>query len=440
VGKQTGFGAVIQSFGAKLSIVLLNAGTGIVTARLLQPAGRGELAAILVWPQFISGMITLGIPSALTYHLRKRPEASGGLLSASLVIGSLTSIVASLLAFLFLPHLLHQYSHAVTEAARWVVLNTIVGALVLITRAALEARGNFSRSNLSLILPPVLTLLGLGILAVAHRLTPTTAAVCYIVSGLPAIAIALAGVRDLLHGFAIPLPGAARMLFSYGSRSYGIEICSTLSLYIDQVFVVTVLSPARMGAYVVALSLSRVLLTLHQSVAAVLFPRAVGMDIREVLHLTGRALRVSMAFSLLGCGAMLLCGPGLLNLLYGKSYANVNAPLQILAVEAVLSGSITVLAQAFMALNRPGIVTMMQALGLAITVPLLMILVPRYGVLGAAASVFLSTLARSVLTYFSFRFVLREPAPGFLPRSEDFRWMLDRSQALMNRKPLPSNP
>jgi O-antigen/teichoic acid export membrane protein len=440
VGKQSGFGAVLQSFGAKLGIVLLNAGTGIVTARLLQPAGRGELAAILVWPQFISGMITLGMPSALTYHLRKRPEASGSLLSAALLIGSLISIVASFAAFWFLPHFLHQYPAGVSKAARWVVLNTIVSALVLITRAALEARGNFSRSNLSLVLPPALTLFGLAVLAAAHRITPTTAAICYIVSGLPAIAVALGGVRDLLRGFVLPFRAAARMLFSYGSRSYGIEICGTLSLYIDQVFVVTVLSPARMGAYVVALSLSRVLLTLHQAVAAVLFPKAVGLDVGEVLHLTGRALRVSMAISLLGSAAMIVSGPILLSVLYGKSYANVNAPLQILAVEAVLSGSVTVLAQAFMALNRPGAVTMMQAIGLAITVPLLLILVPRYGVVGAASSVFLSTVARCVLTYASFRFVLREPAPHFLPRSEDIRWMLERSQGLLNRKPLPSNP
>jgi O-antigen/teichoic acid export membrane protein len=147
-----------------------------------------------------------------------------------------------------------------------------------------------------------------------------------------------------------------------------------------------------------------------------------------------------MAISLLGSAAMIVSGPILLSVLYGKSYANVNAPLQILAVEAVLSGSVTVLAQAFMALNRPGAVTMMQAIGLAITVPLLLILVPRYGVVGAASSVFLSTVARCVLTYASFRFVLREPAPHFLPRSEDIRWMLERSQGLLNRKPLPSNP
>jgi len=440
VNKQSGSAAVIQSFGAKLGIVALNAGTGIVTARLLQPAGRGELAAILVWPQFISGMITLGMPSALTYHLRKRPEASGSLLSASLLIGSLISIFASIAAFFVLPHFLHQYSLAVTRAARWVVLNTIVGALILVTRAALEARGNFSRSNLSLILPPSLTLLGLAILAVAHRITPMTAAVCYIVSGLPSLVIALAGAGDLLRGFVLPFLAAARLLFSYGSRSYGIEICGTLSLYIDQVFVVTALSPARMGVYVVALSLSRVLLTLHQSVAAVLFPRAVGMDIQQVLHLTGRALRVSMAFSLLGSGAMILSGPILLSVLYGKSYANVNAPLQILALEAVLSGLATVLAQAFMALDRPGTVTVMQALGLAITIPLLMLLVPRFGVVGAACSVFLSTLARCVMTYASFRFILRQRAPGFVPRSEDLRWILERSRSLINRKLVPSNP
>ena len=50
-----------------------------------------------------------------------------------------------------------------------------------------------------------------------------------------------------------------RQLFAYGIRSYGIDLCGTMALYVDQALVVRLLEPGMMGTYVVALSLSRML-------------------------------------------------------------------------------------------------------------------------------------------------------------------------------------
>ena len=75
-----GVRSVFHSMSAKLLVVLLNAGTGILTARALHPQGRGELAAILLWPQLLAGTLTLGLPSAVTYHLRLQPRRTAGFL------------------------------------------------------------------------------------------------------------------------------------------------------------------------------------------------------------------------------------------------------------------------------------------------------------------------------------------------------------------------
>ena len=76
-------GAVAQSIGAKVFIVGINAATGIITARALLPAGRGELAVMILWPVFLASAMTLGIPSALTFQLRIHPEKRSQLMGAA---------------------------------------------------------------------------------------------------------------------------------------------------------------------------------------------------------------------------------------------------------------------------------------------------------------------------------------------------------------------
>jgi hypothetical protein len=57
--KLSSVAAVAQSIGARLFMVAINAATGILTARALQPAGRGELAAMILWPVFLASALTL---------------------------------------------------------------------------------------------------------------------------------------------------------------------------------------------------------------------------------------------------------------------------------------------------------------------------------------------------------------------------------------------
>jgi O-antigen/teichoic acid export membrane protein len=81
------------------------------------------------------------------------------------------------------------------------------------------------------------------------------------------------------------------------------------------------------------------------------------------------------------------------------------------------------MSQAFMALSRPGVVTALQAFGLLLTVPLMLVLVPRYGIEGAALSLLLSTCARFLFVMGSFSRFLKMPRPDLMLKGADLRYM-----------------
>jgi glycosyltransferase involved in cell wall biosynthesis/O-antigen/teichoic acid export membrane protein len=424
--------------GGKVGFVLINAATGIITARALHPAGRGELAALGVWPNFLGGLMTFGLPSALVFWSRSEPDRKSSMLWASVPMTLLLSAIAMAIGIIGIPFWLSQYPPHLIHVAQLFMINAVVVLLIANARAACESEGDFLASSIALCMTPFFAFVGLVALQLTHRLDPVTGAGAYIVSGVPACLYLISRLRQYFVSRPTELGLASKKLLSYGIRSYGVDICGTLAVYADQAIVVHLLSPTAMGTYVVALSLSRVLNIIHQAVASVLFPKAVSVAPVELLAMTGRALRVStLCTAICGVGVAFL-GPFLLGLLYGKDYRGATLILNILIGEVILTGATLVLTSAYRAFGRPGLVTILQASGLVFSLPLLAVMVPRWGVTGAASALLTAAVIRFVLTMVSFRFVLGLPAPSMIPRIDELKELLDRflivARAFANRR------
>ena len=413
-----------QTIGFRILIQAVNAGTGVLTARMLQPSGRGALAAITLWSGLISGLTSLGLPSALIYQIRTFPKRAGNLLYHAVVINLVISVAATLVSLFFIPIWLHQYPLWAIRAAQWFVLVTPMLSLTSVLRGALEASGAFTQSNLAQLLLPAITLATLlGLLAV-HHLDTVSAGFAYTFTAIPVLLLMIWQARTLLSSRMLPSLLTSRTLLSYGLRSYGIDLLGTLALQVDQVLVVRFLTSADLGLYVVTLSLSRMLNVFQNSVVTVLFPRAAGREPMEALALTSRAARVSLLLTGLCAAFVAIAGPLLLRIFYGKAYARSSTSLRLLLIEVTISGCVFVLAQMFMAMGRPGTVTVLQGIGLALSIPLMLLLIPRFGINGAAISLLISTCCRFAFMYFSFPGVLKLPLPDLLPRREDLSMLL----------------
>jgi O-antigen/teichoic acid export membrane protein len=434
--QRTGLRAVIQSIGSKVAILGLQAGTGIVTARALGPAGRGELAAMILWPLFVASVTTLGVPSSLIYYLRRHPLERASLIANGFLMAVVMGSLAAALTAFILPWWLRQYPPQVIHAAQWFLITVPVCSVTLAGRAVLEASHQFSASNAIQTITPFATLISLVTFLALHRINPYTAAIAYIAASLPAFSFMILRVRRAgLRRLAMNAVVAKRIL-GYGVRSYGIDVLGTLALQVDQVLVVSLLTPGAMGSYVVVLSLSRMLNLFQNSVVMVLFPKAAGQTAGHVVAMTGEAVRISGLVTAV-CGFFVcIAGPTLLRVLYGAEYAPAVGALRILVIEVVLSGAVFVLAQAFMALDRPGVVTLLQAVGLGFSLPMMLWLIPRYGIYGAAISLLTSTTIRLLLVCAGFRFFLNTRPPSLLPGGCDIRFVLRTASSLLPERSL----
>jgi O-antigen/teichoic acid export membrane protein len=416
-----GLRAVAQAITSKAIILTLQAGTGILTARELRPWGRGELAAMILWPLLAASVTTLGVPSSLIYFLRHGPDDRGRLIAngffMSLMLGSAAAIVTAAI----LPLCLREYSPSIVRAAQWFLITVPICSMILIGRAVLEASDDFFASNSIQILMPLATLAGLLVFLCLHRLNPYTAALSYIVASLPAFGLMISRVRRVFAGRMNAQFAVMKQILGYGIRSYGIDVLGTLALYVDQVLVIGLLKPGAMGSYVVILSFSRMLNLFQTSVVMVLFPRSAGRPVREVVAITGVAVRISaMATALCGI-AVCAAGPFILRVFYGNEYVSAAGALRILVVEVVLSGATFVLAQAFMALNAPGVITVLQATGLSLSIPFMLLLIPRWGIYGAAVSLLASTIARFIFVLLAFRLFLKTDPPSLIFNGRDLK-------------------
>ncbi|HZP07549.1 MAG TPA: oligosaccharide flippase family protein [Terracidiphilus sp.] len=422
--RQQGSLAVIQSVVSKVVILGLQAGTGILTARMLRPAGRGELAAMILWPLFTASVTTLGVPSSLIYHLRRYPQERDRLVANGFLIAMVMGVVAALAMAVALPWWLRQYSAPIIHAAEWFLITVPLCSVTLAGRAVLEASHDFSASNAIQTLTPFATLIGLLLFLGFHNINPYTAGLSYIIASIPAFWWMVVRLRRIGLKPAALGSGTMKRILGYGIRSYGIDVLGTLALQVDQVLVVSLLSPSAMGSYVVVLSLSRMLNLFQNSVVMVLFPKAAGRSATEVVGMTGDAARISSLVTAV-CGVFVcLTGPTLLRLLYGPEYVGAVGALRILVIEVVLSGATFVLAQAFMALDHPGVVTVLQAVGLSLSIPMMLWLIPKYGIYGAAVSLLTSTTARLIFVCAGFRVFLKTNPPKLLPSLGDIRMLM----------------
>jgi antigen flippase len=415
---RTRTGAIAQTLLTQVAILGINVFTGIITARRLGPDGRGELAAILL-PGVIANAMTLGLPSAATYTFRRYPDARRALFTAAMAMSLVLGVLAALVGVVVVPHWLHQYPARDIRIAQLLILVAPVTITTSVVASILAVEGDFAAANQTRYLVPALTLAGLLACWATKTLTPITAAFAY---ALPTIPVLLLRIAPLWRQFGPGRGGlrqSARLLLDYGARSYGIDLVGTFSLQVDQALVVAFLSPAAMGTYAVALSASRVLNALQGSIVTVLLPSAAARPASEVVALTARAARVCTALAAPVAAMIAIAGPLAIHVMYGARFAAAVPVFRILLVEVVLGGATWILVQAYMAVGRPGVVTTLQACGLALSVPLMVVLIPRFGLVGAALALLISTSVRLILTVAGYRRLLRVPIPPLLASVDD---------------------
>ncbi|WP_410513690.1 oligosaccharide flippase family protein [Paenibacillus sp. BR2-3] len=431
--------AAVKTMFVSVLILLLNMLTGVLTARYLGPTGRGEQTAMINWSQFLAFSMSFGIPSALIYNAKKNPDDAGMLYRMALLIGLFFGTAAMIIGIVVLPYWLKSFSPEVVHFAQWSMILCPLIVVSQVNNAAFQFRGDYKKFNGLRYLIPMLTLAMIGILILTDTINPFTTAIAYLG---PSVPLFIWMTINLLRTYKVKMRNKYlqfKKLFTYGLGSYGNDLLGQFSYYIDQIIIAGLLRPADLGLYAVAVSLSRMVNFFSTSITVVLFPKASELSKEDAIALTFKAFRISTTFTLLGSLLLMLVAPLVIPLLYGKDFNTALTVFRLLLLEVTISGGTLILAQAFMALGKPKFVSILQGVGLILVIPLLFLLIPKFGLFGAGVAMLSSAVLRFGFIILNIRFNLKVKIPRLLINRQDIQWMKTTMNSYIRKKPMDAN-
>jgi O-antigen/teichoic acid export membrane protein len=293
----------------------------------------------------------------------------------------------------------------------------IVPTLVLgVLRGKASARHEWFRLTVDNVLGSGSRLLILGLLLWSDELTPMTAAIT--ISSCTVLGL-LAYVRRRKPEQNQARIHAPRGFLSYSLRTALGTVSGIALVYLDQVLMAPLASTYELGLYAVAVSIAQVALVFNSTVASVTFAKEVRSP--SPLRIT-RASRVSTAITGLICIAIAGLSVPMLPLIFGRDFSPSIAPLLVLLLGVVIGNPGSIVAWGLVALGRPEIRSGNIAVAAVVNVILVLVLVPKYGAMGAAWATVAGSAVASTLALFFLSRLYKVPARAYVSISRrDFR-------------------
>jgi len=424
------FQTILRTSATNLLVMIISTLTSIVTARMFGVVGKGEFSAILFWPTLLAGLVGFGLPTSLIYNLKQNKGNGADFVRAGFLFQIPVSVIVGIVAWIWLPAWLGNYPEAVIQTARWytVLMLPILLAVNLISALA-QSTGKFNVYNGIRLFFPLMNLAGLMVLWSMNNLSLHSAALVFLVTSAFVICWALYSVRDELRIKWFKGLGnlqAAKTLFGYGSKVFGVELLGTLYSQFDKIIILSLLTARDLGLYTVVYALSRVFNVVQTAITNVIFPKVTGMDKDAIIATVGRAFRLSMLLMTIVVVPCMFIGRYLMGVLFGAPFLEASGAFYILSIECILGGGSWILASSFNAMGRPGLVLVRQLIALAVTIGLFFVFTPLYGLNGIAIALLIGAIIRLAVTMASMRIVFQVNISGMLFDKNDFRFLMDR--------------
>jgi len=377
--------ALGQTFAASLLLAALNAATGILAARLLGPVGRGELAAVQLWPTFLATLAVLGLPDALVYFASADRRRSGRYLGTATALALGTSVLAMLIGFPLLAVVLHGKGGRLVDTARLYLLICPLFVLAGLPFNALRGAGAFGAWNAIRVVPSLLWLGILTAVGLAGSPDPLVLPKWHLL-GLALLVVPIAMITATrVPGPYRPDGGLVRPILRYGLPGMAASVPQQLNLRLDQMLMASFLPTRDLGLYVAAVAWSGAVSPLVTAVGTVLFP-SVAQQTEAPARAAVLAQGSRLALLLTASAATVvgvLTWPGL-RVLFGPEFGPAVPAALVLVAGASIVGYGFVLQEGLRGLGLPRAVLRAELTGLAVSMAVLAVLLPLLGILGAA--------------------------------------------------------
>ncbi|MEU6372892.1 polysaccharide biosynthesis C-terminal domain-containing protein [Streptomyces sp. NPDC046909] len=380
--------SMVGNLAAQGCAVLVVFVAGLLVARLYGPEVLGEYALLRIMPWLTGVVVSCGLPLASAYFLAGDLRDDPRLRPTLAVLAAVGSTAGALLWLALVPVLDRFFPGIPRWQLALVALTVITQLLTVWGKACCQGRADMRGADLVIVAEEFLFLPAFG-LALLAGLRDTGAVVAALLGG-GAAATATSLGRLARTGFGRhwgrPSAPLAAQVLLYGARGQSGNLLLLVNLRLDFLVVGALSAPAVLGVYAVASKFAELMRLPAVAMHYVLYPRfardgprLAGQEVRRMLP---RALALTAALVPPLLGAAVFALPQL----YGPAFRDAVLPACILLGGLAFEGATAVCTAYLFGVGRPGLTSCAMGAGVAVTVVLDLLLIPRFGAVGAAVA------------------------------------------------------
>jgi len=379
--------------------LIFGIGSSIVLNRLLGPEGKGRFAALLIVPQLIVAFSHLGYGISSSYFIGKRKFSDGDVFKSDLLLSFAIGIIGVSIGFLIY-HVL--FPEELLFIRIGLLLLVFTGLWFYYFPDILLGKGKLLLQNYwNLAYNACRFLLIFAFLVIIlDKLKGAVSAVIV-------LNIAFYALSFIVLSRIIKFRGSVNLHyikdgFAFGRKVFFAELLGFLNYRSDILFLKIFATNAQIGLYVTAVFIAEALWMVPRAVSLALYTRLVRGEISE--EVTTKAIRYSLLFVFLLAVMGVFVAKPLIRIFYTDAFIPSYLPFVILLPGVLFLTIPKILASHFVGVwGKPELLLRGRVVAVPINIILNLILIPRYGMHGAAIASSVSYITESIIIMFIFR-------------------------------------
>lgn len=394
---------IATTFGRQVLATILNLLTVVLIARAYGPEGNGAFALALLMPTMLASFLNLGVAPANVYFLGSNQITVRNLLSANAPIFLWLGAIGSAGGAYLLLWNASGIFPGISPLILWFALAIFpIRLLNSYLHSLFQGLQQFKPYNLLATLQPTFLLSLVSGLALFGNRELVFLVGAEFLSQLFVLGLTLRWLLPFLGPKvkAKTTENISKKILGYGWKAHLSNILAFVNYKADVFLVNFFMGPAAAGVYVIAVGMSEKLWLMSQAASTVLFPRLsqLSADENKRKVLTPLVARWVLLSTLVATLIMAALAPWFIIWIFGLDYSGALLPFWVLLPGIVCGAASRVLANDIAARGLPEWNLYTSLFVVIVNLIGNILLIPNYGLAGAAAS---TTIA------YSFNFILK---------------------------------
>jgi len=398
---------VLSVFSTKLGLLFFKTCFSILIARVLGAEGKGAYTAIMTFVGSMVGFCSLGINDALTYYIAHQNHGKNYfiiLTKISVLIATLTALImftleSTLQMYIFkdIPKNFYKYTFMFIF---FIAYNNLFSAFIK------GIKNWYIFNSVSIFISALQFLLVFAAFFFIDLSTDHIIIISLLVTITNSIVALVYLLKHSINKSSYQSKFNYSQVVKYGIKTHLGTLFSQIEYQADLFLLLMFLSPSAVGVYSVAFSTSILIKYITNSLNNVLFSDLASIKkVKSAILFQNKVLRVTLFINGFASLLIIIVSYPLIFYGYGKEFSVSFYLLLLIAPGTCLDSLFRVLLTWYKSTNRPLVSSIFTLVSLVINIILYIILLPLFGIWGAAISVLATFSIRSlaIIFYYSLK-------------------------------------